>query len=207
MTPRDFPELSSEHISGAKLYANRFDLVTDLKIRQSPIVAEIGVALGTFSKFMIERFKPTQFHAFDLFQIHQDATLWGKPTIEVLGGRTHLDFYRREMINSPATVLTHEGLSSNTLPKIPNSFFDLIYIDAAHTYDEVRADAELSASKLNRDGILIFNDYIMYDPFIKSEYGIVPVVNEMIVNQGWKVIGFALQKDMFCDIAIQRSAQ
>ncbi|MCM2511256.1 hypothetical protein ACVCIC_04940 [Burkholderia glumae] len=44
----------------------------------------------------------------------------------------------------------------------------------------------------------------MYDPFVKAEYGIVPVVNEMVVNQGWKVIGFALQKDMFCDIAIQR---
>ncbi|WP_227743807.1 class I SAM-dependent methyltransferase [Burkholderia gladioli] len=204
MTPRDFPELTAQHVSGAKLYANRFDLVSDLQVKASPLIAEVGVALGTFSKFMIERFKPSQFHAFDLFQIHHDATLWGKPTKEVLGGLTHLDFYQRTMLGSPSLVVTHAGLSSETLPKIPDSFFDLIYIDAAHTYDEVRADAKLSSSKLKDNGILVFNDYIMYDPFVKAEYGIVPVVNEMVVNHGWKVIGFGLQKDMFCDIAIQR---
>lgn len=204
MTPRDFPELSAKHVSGAKLYANRFDLVADLQIKESPLIAEIGVALGTFSKFMIERFKPKQFHAFDLFQIHQDATLWGKPTSEVLDGLTHLEFYQRAMLNSPSLVVTHAGLSGNTLQKIPDSFFDLIYVDAAHAYDEVKEDAKLSSRKLKHDGIIIFNDYIMYDPFVKAEYGIVPVVNEMVVNQGWKVIGFALQKDMFCDIAIQR---
>lgn len=204
MTPRDFPELSAQHVRDAKLYANRFDLVTDLTIPDSPVIAEIGVALGTFSKFMIERFKPKQFHAFDLFQIHHDKTLWGKPTGEVLCGLTHQEFYQREMSNSQYLVVTHVGLSSDTLPKIPDSFFDLIYVDAAHTYDEVKADAELSARKLKHDGVIVFNDYIMYDPFVKAEYGIVPVVNEMVVNQGWQVIGFALQKDMFCDIAIKR---
>jgi hypothetical protein len=39
---------------------------------------------------------------------------------------------------------------------------------------------------------------------LQEDYGIVPVVNKMVVNQGWKVLGFALQKHMFCDIALVR---
>ncbi|AYQ89519.1 class I SAM-dependent methyltransferase [Burkholderia gladioli] len=201
---RDFPELAAKHIAGARLYANRFDLISDLRLAPDSHIAEVGVALGTFSKFMIEKFKPKQFCAFDLFQIHIADTLWGRPTREVLRGMTHRQFYEAEMQNSTSPVITHEGLSSETLPRYPDEYFDMIYIDAAHTFDEVKLDAEISAAKIKKDGVLIFNDYIMHDPFIHADYGIVPVVNEMVVNHGWRVIGFGLQKHMFCDIAIQR---
>jgi len=45
----------------------------------------------------------------------------------------------------------------------------------------------------------------MYDPFINSEYGVVQAVNKIVDEGGWKVTGFALEKNMFCDIAIQRA--
>jgi Methyltransferase domain len=201
----DFPELASKHMVGAKLYATRNDLVRDLALPPGPRLAEVGVALGAFSKFLIQNLKPSAFHGFDLFQLHHVEYLWGEKTSDVMRGLTHVDFYREEMINTGLTVTVHEGSSHLTLESTEDEYFNMIYVDAEHTYAEVKRDAEIAVRKLAPQGILVFNDYIMYDPFQKADYGIVPVVNEMVVNRGWKVIGFALQKHMFCDIAICRA--
>ena len=31
-----------------------------------------------------------------------------------------------------------------------------------------------------------------------------PVVNDLVVNHGWRVVGFALDQHLYCDIALQR---
>jgi hypothetical protein len=50
---------------------------------------------------------------------------------------------------------------------------------------------------------VVFNDYIMWDHVTDSAYGVVPVVNELVVNGGWEVVAFALEHQLFCDIAIR----
>jgi hypothetical protein len=52
-------------------------------------------------------------------------------------------------------------------------------------------------------GFLVFNDYMLID-HNHANYGIVPVVNDMVVNQGWRVAGYALDHGLYCDIALQR---
>jgi methyltransferase family protein len=201
---REFPELAAQHLFNAKLYATRCDLIADLAIPRGGTVAELGVALGTFSRFLVDNLQPRSFHGFDLFQLHHQKTLWGQDTHTLFQGMTHLEFYRAAMQSAGAEIVIHDGPSQSTLPLVPDHLFDMIYVDAEHTYDEVKADASLAARKLKSNGILVFNDYIMHDRFAKADYGVVPVVNEMVVQQGWKVIGFALQKHLFCDIAIAR---
>jgi hypothetical protein len=34
--------------------------------------------------------------------------------------------------------------------------------------------------------------------------GVVPTLNELIVTQGWRVVGFALHHAMFCVIVLSR---
>jgi hypothetical protein len=194
----DYPELRSEHVRDARLFADRFDLVASLALPSKPVIAEVGVALGEFSCFLIETFRPSEFHAFDLFQVHRDEALWGRPTSEVFGGMTHRAFYERAV----SGAVIHEGLSGETLKSLPAASLDLAYIDGAHDYDGVLADARECARAMKPNGVLVFNDYIMHDPFIHSDYGVVQVVNQMVSNEGWKVIGLGLQKAMFCDIAI-----
>lgn len=65
-------------------------------------------------------------------------------------------------------------------------------------------DAEVSTRKLKFDGILIFNDYIMFDHVLGVPYGIVPVVHEFCVNCRWQVLFLALHNNLFCDIALRR---
>jgi hypothetical protein len=51
---------------------------------------------------------------------------------------------------------------------------------------------------------MVFNDYIMYDWFYGDTYGVVRAVNELIINEDWRVCGFALNWGMFCDIAVRK---
>jgi hypothetical protein len=98
------------------------------------------------------------------------------------------------------------GDSAETLPRYEANYFDMIYIDANHFYDAVKVDAELAKVKIKQDGILIFNDYIMYDHIGGWPYGVVQAVNELVTSEDWRVVGFAFEPHMFCDIAIRRQS-
>ena len=45
----------------------------------------------------------------------------------------------------------------------------------------------------------------MLDPGTGARFGVVPVVNDLIVNHGWSVTGFALELAMYCDVALRRT--
>ena len=96
-----------------------------------------------------------------------------------------------------------EGSSSETLKAYTDHSFDLVYIDGNHHYDFVKADAAFAADMVKDTGTLVFNDYMLID-HNHANYGVVPVVNDMVVNQGWQVVGFSLDRGLYCDIAIQR---
>lgn len=193
------PALNREHLRDARLFATRDDMIAVLGPKDG-VIAEVGVALGGFSSVMIEALRPAVFVGFDTFELHKLATLWGKTTADIFGRETHREFYERRF---PAAVI-EEGSSHVTLARYPDRHFDLIYIDARHDYASVKQDAEIAACKLKADGVLVFNDYTMFDHLMGVPYGVVQAVNELIVSDGWKIIGFALQRDMFCDIAISR---
>jgi hypothetical protein len=56
-------------------------------------------------------------------------------------------------------LVIKRGFSDSELPKLPQDFFDIIYIDGNHEAEYVYADAILSWSKLKVGGYIIFDDY------------------------------------------------
>lgn len=203
---RDCPALGARHLESARLFADRADLISSIGIGEHGVIGEVGVAVGDFSAILLDRLKPALFVAFDLFELHLDKALWGLTTEEIFGNDTHLAFYQRRFQSRGRQVVTEKGPSHETLAKYPDRFFDMLYIDAGHDFESVKRDAELAVAKIRPSGILVFNDYIMFDHVTATEYGIVPVVNTLVVREDWQVLGIALQRHMFCDIAIQRRA-
>jgi hypothetical protein len=200
-----FPALQTKHLHDAALFADRYDLVRSLTSLRHGTIAEVGVARGDFSEFLIDTLEPRLFVGFDLFQMHEYPEHWGTPSSVLFEGKTQLDFYHDRFRDRGSKIATEVGLGHVQLLKYPDEFFDLIYIDANHFYDAVKQDAQSATQKLKKTGILIFNDYTMFDPLANVAYGVVQAVNEMVVNDGWCVIGFALERLMFCDIAIRRN--
>ena len=198
-----FPELHKEHLSDAHLFAERRDLLAAVA-PTGGVIAEVGVALGDFSTALIESCDPSLFVAIDTFELHKFSELWGRPTSEVFGDATHEELYRGRLAPYGDRVKIEPGFSWEVLSRYPEEHFDLIYIDAAHDYESVKMDTNIAASRTKMGGILIFNDYIMYDHVADAPYGIEQNVNALVVESGWRVLGLALHPQMFCDIAIRR---
>lgn len=201
----EFPEITKEHLLNARLYANRDDMIGALPVRRRGLVAEIGVWRAAFSKVLVTKLHPRRFLAFDIFTGHLEEDWHGISGHELFDGLTHRQFYEREMKNYSDILSVIEGRSEITLPNYAQRIFDFVYVDAAHDYDSVKADTEIAVDMVADDGILVFNDYTLLDKDFRTPYGVVPVVNDLIVNRGWRVIGYALNLWMYCDIALRRS--
>jgi len=200
-----YPQLEPSDVENAKLFAGRDSLVKYLAPElKGGAIAEVGVMYGDFSDFIIRTVQPEVFVAIDRFDLHTVPVIAGKASAERFQGLTHREFYERRFSDHGGKVRCEEGDSRQGLSRYPDRTFDMIYIDAGHDYDSVKEDANLSMQKIKPEGILIFNDYIKYSHYDDSYYGVIPVVNDLVANQGFEVVGFALQADMYCDIAIRR---
>lgn len=64
----------------------------------------------------------------------------------------------REFIDS-GRIIMRRGLTSAFATNFQDSSFDIILIDADHSYDGVKRDFELYHKKVKSDGYIIFHDY------------------------------------------------
>lgn len=172
--------LRSEHVASAKIFASRYDYIASLP--KGGVCTEVGVQNGKFSAFLLETIKPEKLHLIDL---------------------TFAKLRNPAVRENPAVVL-HEGDSAATLNSFPDGHFDWIYIDAGHLYENVRADATAAARKVKPGGLIIFNDYIIWSHHEGFAYGVVQTVNEMCVNEGWEIVAYCLQENLYCDVALRK---
>tara|TARA_B110000467_G_C18288471_1_gene463215 strand:+ start:15 stop:668 length:654 start_codon:yes stop_codon:yes gene_type:complete len=65
-----------------------------------------------------------------------------------------------------------QDFSYNVIDSYPNNYFDFIYIDASHEYDDVKKDIQISLPKVKENGLIGGHDY-------QSEWpGVIKAVNE-----------------------------
>jgi hypothetical protein len=139
---------------------------------QNSIVAEIGVFKGKFSAQIISITNPNRVHLIDF---------WPEETIqsdgEIITGTDACEFGRdtfaSEIKND--TVVLHKGLSCLVSREFPDEYFDWIYIDAGHSYEEIKSDLNCWYPKVKTGGFITGHDYIE-----KTWYGIVRAVNEFL---------------------------
>ena len=97
-----------------------------------------------------------------------------------------------------------QGLSAEATDRLPDAYYDVIYIDAGHSYEDVIRDARVSLKKVKPGGYIVFNDYLMMDHAYGTPYGVVKAANELITESDrLKVIGLGLNCQMYCDLAVK----
>ena len=134
--PADYPmPIDQNALERCKVVSSRELLIERLPLPSNSVVAEVGVAQGEFSKYILNTVHPKQLHLFDLSLRH----------IEVL--------FSEEI--ELKQVCIHEGDSSTLLSSFTNESFDLIYIDGDHSYEGVQKDIEAAISKLNLNGYIV----------------------------------------------------
>lgn len=173
--------LRQEDLDGATLFESRRRMISSLP--RKLVWAEIGVWEGEFSAHILGEVAPRELHLFDLDFARVDAA---------------------GHVKEGGAVKYHKGDSSKMLSGFPDEYFDAIYIDGDHALIGTCRDAAVALQKIKPDGMLIFNDYIIFSHIELYPYGTVPVVNSICRDFGWRVSGFALHRKMYCDVMLQR---
>ena len=197
--------MRAEHfLPDAGVYFDRSDMLLRLAPQKGLVIGEVGVGLGKFSRFLLNHMSPRTFVAFDLFDLHTMPDLWGRSSQDIFLGLPHRTYYERILAYHRHRMVIEQGESHIRLATYPAKYFDILYIDADHRYESVRRDATAGAPLVKPDGLLVFNDYMMCDHMGHAPFGVIPAVHELIATSDWKVAGFSLQPQMYCDIALRR---
>ncbi len=178
-------ELPAAKLEGAEILPNRLALLD--KIAAGGVIGEIGVDRGDFSLELLERCKPSQLHLFDI-----DISRLVNPRIQA------------ELASNEGRVKTHIGDSSTNMRKMPDSYFDVVYVDGDHRYEGVVKDIEAALPKIKPEGVLVFNDYTVWSAVSMYHCGVAKAVHELCLAQPWKFRYLALQSMMYNDVMLVR---
>lgn len=192
--------------SETKIFSDRIQLIKYLGDIEH--ICEIGVGLGDFSKILIDSCRAKIFYGVDLFELHNIPVLWGKDTNKLFNNEDHFSYYKKMLKkyeNNTKCEIIKKDSKKLIVEDFQNQKFGLVYIDGDHTYDYVINDLEIAKNIIEDNGVIILNDYTKYDPFFKTEYGVVDAVNVFInENPEYKITYLALDDNMFCDVALKK---
>jgi hypothetical protein len=177
--PPSAPRIPQAQLEGCQLLGDRVEMLR--RLPKGGIVAEIGTYQGDFARAILDIMAPEKLLLADITFSLCRADVLADPRVE-----------------------RHEGLSVPFLQSCADASLDMIYVDADHGYDAVRADAAAAALKVKPGGFLIFNDFAR---IIRPGFGVLGVhqaVCEFAVSSGWPVAFFCLEGEALYDIALRR---
>lgn len=178
-------ELPPEKLTGCEVLPNRMLLLD--KIPQGGNMAEIGVDRGDFSLQILRRCKPEKLHLFDI-----DISRLVNPEI------------KDELASGSGRLKTHIGDSSTNMGRMPDSYFDMVYIDGDHEYSGVMRDIAAVVPKMKPNGVIVFNDYAVWSATSMFHCGVARAVHEFVLHNPWKFRYIALQTMMYNDVMLVR---
>ncbi|MEY4844526.1 MAG: hypothetical protein RL312_807, partial [Pseudomonadota bacterium] len=109
------PPIPQAQLEGCQLLTNRIEMLR--RLPQGGVIAEIGTFRGDFARAILDIMAPEKLHLADVTFSLCRADVLADPRVE-----------------------QHEGLSVPFLASRADASFDMIYVDADHGYDAVRAD-------------------------------------------------------------------
>lgn len=129
---------------------------------------EVGVAAGVFSEIIMEVNKPDELYLVDP---------WAMPPADYAGGdvfatitEDELRRWRRRVevnLERYENVFTFEMNLLEAAKKFKPRYFDVVYIDANHSYDEASADLNAWAGLVRDGGSLCGHDFVDGHSFIE----------------------------------------
>mmetsp|Transcript_4636 Transcript_4636/g.12343 ORF Transcript_4636/g.12343 Transcript_4636/m.12343 type:complete len:260 (-) Transcript_4636:489-1268(-) len=181
---------------GARVHANRWQALL-AHVANGGSLVEVGTMTGVLARFMLRELRPKKLTVMDI-------SGWAFRQCQT---KTKL------VANSTGAELTClAGNSKVLLAALPDAAFDMIYIDGDHEYVGVCSDLEIARLKVKVGGIVVMNDYLVFETQFFAQrgrwgvYGVVHAVNEFMqrYKRDWEVVYYAFEEHNFGDFAIRR---
>jgi SAM-dependent methyltransferase len=177
--PPAAPELPAELLDECRVLSTRMHMLDQLG--KGGVLCELGTQRGLFAKEILARTAPRELHLVDITFSLCDAELLKNPVIH-----------------------PHEMMTTSYLATAPDAHFDMVYVDADHSYEAVRADAAAAASKVKPGGLLAFNDFARIIRPGLGQFGVHQAVCEFMVEHRWPMAFFCMNGEALYDVALRR---
>lgn len=164
--------LREENLAGARLLPNR-EYMLEL-LPAGAVAAEVGVAYGDFTREILTRAKPGKLHLVDAWELGRYSP--GKAAVET-AFKSEIDAGKVEI---------NQGLSTDSLIKFDDDYFDWIYIDTNHGYETTRDELKISAAKVKKSGRIMGHDFVNGNIITPWPYGVIEACHEFCVDAGWR---------------------
>ena len=168
------------------------------------VYAEVGVFKGDFSDFLFRTLSPKQLVLIDYFTGDMGSGNQDGNNYELV----NLDAVYKQLVKKYEThdnVTLLKGDSVGMLSTFEDNTFDMIYIDADHSYEGAKRDIQIAYNKLKHGGWLMGHDYEMNMRKAKQVYhfGVKQAVDEFCQECGQTI--YAKGYDGCVSFAIQIS--
>jgi predicted O-methyltransferase YrrM len=170
---KDFIELHREEYFSSDealpiVYDTRMEMIKGL-IGEKSSICEIGVFKGDMAKDLHRVLDPSSFVMIDLFEGYtgsgnQDGNMFEMVDLEK--SYEHLEGYFKGV----SGIEIKRGDSVKMLSNYQDESFDMIYIDADHSYEGCKRDLIESYKKVKKGGYIMGHDYEMNMKKAEQEY-------------------------------------
>lgn len=164
----------------------------DFLLRHMPqraVCGEIGVFDGEFSLRILAITRPARLHLIDPWVMHAKSAAHEQAAGEqapLVGGlQSNIQFQQVQSKLAAALAAgvarMHRAFSHEAAAQFADSYFDWIYIDASHEYEDVKRDLHDYLPKVRSGGLISGDDYGRRGRGVWN-YGVSRAVDEFTAN-------------------------
>ena len=148
------------------------------------IGAEVGVAEGVFSEYLLRTWRCSLFYSIDPWRDFADeADRGAADDAQIIQDVRYVRTIRRLQPFGPRSVIWR-ATSSEAASLTPEQSLDFCYVDANHEYAAVAQDIALWWDKVHPGGVLGGHDYIADGTYPFGVFGVQRAVKELVQRRG-----------------------
>lgn len=167
-------------------YADRRALA--LSIAPNSRIAEIGTQRGDFAEELLAS-RPSLLVLVDLWRHQAGPYALDVSNIDDGGHEANMRhvIQRFDHHMRAGRVEIVQGFSTDAAQRYEDGFFDVVYIDADHTYEAVFSDLEAWAPKIKPGGRLMGHDYTDRPEAKAQGFGVIAAVSAFCKANDWEI--------------------
>lgn len=162
------------------IFKDRVEWLTSLP--KDLIIAEVGVFQGEFSCKIYEKCRPKKLYLIDCWE-SQKGDYEKDPTNSILANQQE-QIYNNvcESFKDLAEIAVIRSYSDVACQCFSKNYFDVVYLDADHTFEAVVRDLRNWWPLVKPGGFLAGHDYVRGLPWIQVPEGLDVFMNEQNLN-------------------------
>jgi hypothetical protein len=154
-------------------------------LKQNAIAAELGVLKGDFSLSILQSLKPAKLHLVDPWYLLGPEWLWESGDRSPMHALIKiLKDYESELMSGQFVL--NIAFDQDFLATLPDGYFDWIYLDTTHQYEQTKIELQLLQRKVKAAGVIAGDDW-RPDP-THPHHGVYKAVQELIAEGKYEIL-------------------